>query len=58
VKKGQRIAHIIDIAAEKQEVEVIEADQDMYIISARQNPPVDTGDRIAFAGVKWEDFKR
>lgn len=57
VKKGQRIAHLIDIGSEAPEIERIEADQDMYIISARVNPPVDTGDRIAFAGLKWEEFK-
>ncbi|HBB15500.1 MAG TPA: hypothetical protein DCZ97_00325 [Syntrophus sp. (in: bacteria)] len=57
VKKGQRIAHIIDIGSEAPEIEVIEADQDMYIISTRLNPPVDTGDRIAFAGTKWQDYE-
>jgi len=56
VKKGQRIAHVIDIGSELPEIEVIEADQDMYIISARVNPPVDTGDRIAFGGLKWRDY--
>lgn len=55
VKKGQRIAHIIDIASEAPEIEVIEAEQDMYILSTRLNPPVDTGDRIAFVGTKWQD---
>lgn len=57
VKKGERIAHIIDIGSEAPEIEVIEADQDMYIISTRINPPVDTGDRVAFAGLKWEEYK-
>lgn len=57
LKKGDRIAHIIDIGSDAPEIEVIEADQDMYIISTRVNPPVDTGDRIAFAGLKWEEYK-
>ncbi len=57
VKKGERIAHIIDVASEAPEIEAIKADQDMYMISTRVNPPVDTGDRIAFAALKWEEYK-
>ena len=47
--------YIIDIGSETSEIERFEADQDMYIISTRVNPPVDTGDRIAFAALKWEE---
>ncbi len=57
LKKGERIAHIIDVGSEKSEIEAIEADQDMYIIYTRVNPPVDTGDRIAFGALKWEEYK-
>jgi len=56
LKKGEKIAHIIDVGSEMSEIEVLEADQDMYIISTRVNPPVDTGDRIAFVGLKWEEY--
>ena len=57
LKKGENIARIIDVGSEKSEVETIIADQDMYIITTRVNPPVDTGDRIAFAALVWEEHK-
>ena len=58
LKKGERFARIIDIGSEKSEVETLVADQDMYVIAARVNPPVDTGDRIIFGALTWEDVKR
>jgi predicted deacylase len=57
LKKGGSIAHIIDVGSEKSEVESIQADRDMYIITTRVNPPVDTGDRIAFVALEWKDQK-
>jgi len=51
VKKGELVCRIVDMFGT---VEEIRADQDMYIISHRRNPPVDTGDRVAFVGLEWE----
>jgi predicted deacylase len=47
---GQRIAHVIDLFSE---VETIEAKDKTYIILARVNPIVHTGDRVAFLGLEW-----
>jgi predicted deacylase len=51
VKQGEIICRIVDMFGT---VEDIRAEQDMYIIGNRKNPPVDTGDRIAFVGLEWE----
>jgi predicted deacylase len=57
LKKGESIARIIDVGSEKSEIETFQADRDMYIISARVNPPVDTGDRIVFVALEWKKHK-
>ncbi|WP_010277706.1 M14 family metallopeptidase [Paenibacillus senegalensis] len=51
VRAGERVCRIVDMFGTVQE---IIADEDMYIIASRQNPPVDTGDRVAFVGLAWE----
>lgn len=48
VKKGKRLAHIVDVFGDI--VEEILAPQDVYPISMRYEPAVNTGDRIAFVG--------
>ncbi len=48
VKKGERLAHIVDVFGDI--VEEILAPQDIYPISMRYEPVVNTGDRIAFVG--------
>ena len=48
VKKGKRVAHIVDVFGDI--VEEILAPQDVYPISLRYEPVVNTGDRIAFVG--------
>jgi len=50
--RGQRIAHVIDLFSE---VETIEAKGKSYIILARVNPIVHTGDRVAFLGLDWSE---
>jgi predicted deacylase len=52
VKQGELICRIIDMLGTIQE---IRAEQDMYIIASRKNPPVDTGDRVAFVGLEWQN---
>lgn len=51
VRQGELVCRIVDMLGTVQE---IRAEQDLYIIAHRQNPPVDTGDRIAFVGLAWE----
>lgn len=55
VKPGERICSIVDMFGTVQE---IVAEQMTYIIAARSNPPVDTGDRVAFVGIAWEEEKQ
>jgi len=50
LKKGDLLCRIIDMFGT---VDEVRAGEDMYIIASRKNPPVDTGDRLAFVGVKW-----
>ena len=52
LSRGQRIAHVIDLFSE---VETIEAQGKTYIILARVNPIVHTGDRVAFIGLEWNE---
>ncbi len=50
VPQGELICRIVDMMGTLQEVR---AEQDVYIIARRRNPPVDQGDRIAFVGLEW-----
>lgn len=52
LRKGELVCRIVDMFGTVKE---ITADEDMYIIAHRENPPVDTGDRVAFVGVEWEE---
>lgn len=52
VKQGELICRIVDMFGTVQEVR---AEQDTYIIASRKNPPVDTGDRVAFVGIEWQE---
>lgn len=52
VKQGDLICRIVDMLGTVQEVR---AEQDTYIIATRKNPPVDTGDRVAFVGIEWQE---
>ncbi|GIQ65238.1 hypothetical protein PACILC2_38060 [Paenibacillus cisolokensis] len=52
VKRGELVCRIVDMFGTVQE---IRAEQDMYIIASRKNPPVDTGDRVAFVGLEWQE---
>lgn len=52
VKPGELVCRIVDMFGTVQE---IRADQEMYIIASRKNPPVDTGDRVAFVGIEWQE---
>jgi predicted deacylase len=54
LSKGENIAHIIDFFSE---IEILEAKEKAYIIQARVNPIVHTGDRVAFLGLEWEQVK-
>ncbi|WP_018751178.1 M14 family metallopeptidase [Paenibacillus sanguinis] len=51
VKQGEVICRIVDMLDVVQEVR---SEQDCYILAHRRNPPVDTGDRVAFVGTAWE----
>ncbi len=51
VPKGQKIARVIDLFSE---VETIVAQEQTFIILARVNPIVHTGDRVAFLGLEWQ----
>jgi len=51
--KGQTIGRVIDLFSE---VEVIKAEQDLFMIQVRVNPVVHSGDRIAFLGLEWRPF--
>jgi predicted deacylase len=52
LKKGDLVCRIVDMFGTVKEVV---AEEDMYIIAHRDNPPVDTGDRVSFVGVEWEE---
>lgn len=52
VRQGELICRIVDMFGT---VEDIRAEQDTYIIAIRKNPPVDTGDRVAFVGTEWKE---
>ena len=52
VRKGEVICRVIDMLSVVQEVI---AEEDTYIIASRTNPPVDTGDRVAFVGIAWRE---
>ncbi len=52
LQPGELICRIVDMFGTVQE---IRADQAMYIIASRKNPPVDTGDRVAFVGLEWQE---
>lgn len=51
VSRGGLICRIVDMMGTLQEVR---AEEDVYIIARRRNPPVDQGDRVAFVGLEWE----
>ncbi|MCX5906328.1 MAG: M14 family metallopeptidase, partial [Deltaproteobacteria bacterium] len=51
--KGQTIGRIVDLFSE---VEVIEAQEETFMIQVRVNPVVHTGDRVAFLGLEWSSF--
>lgn len=52
VKKGEVICNIIDMFTV---VQSVIAEEDTYIIASRKNPPVDSGDRVAFVGTEWKE---
>ena len=52
LQPGDRICRIVDMF---DTVEDVRADRPLYVIAARRNPPVDTGDRIAFLGTAWDE---
>ena len=53
LRKGQTIGRLIDLFSE---VEVIIAKEDAFLIQARLNPVVHSGDRVAFLGLEWRPF--
>lgn len=52
LQPGDRICRIVDMFGT---VEDVRADQPLYVIANRRNPPVDSGDRIAFVGTVWDE---
>ncbi|WP_020619386.1 M14 family metallopeptidase [Paenibacillus daejeonensis] len=52
LEPGDRLCRIVDMFGTVQDVRV---EQPMYVIATRRNPPVDTGDRIAFVGTAWSE---
>ena len=53
VRKG---TSILDIHYYGKEVGKVNAESDYYIIGTRENPVVNTGDRIAFVGTAWHEW--
>jgi uncharacterized protein len=51
--QGQTIGRIIDLFAD---VEVIDTQQETFMIQVRVNPVVHSGDRVAFLGLEWKTF--
>jgi len=48
---GEKIAHIMDFFSE---LEVLRAKERSYILGARVNPVIHTGERVALLGLDWE----
>ena len=55
VKAGETL---LDSHYYGEEVEHLAVQADSYIIGIRENPVVNTGDRIAFVGTEWKDWQR
>ena len=53
LSKGQVIARTVDLFEERERIAV---DRDSYVLMARANPVVHTGDRVAFLGLEWKQI--
>lgn len=53
VKAGENLLHFHYYG---DQVETYQAETDCYIIGIRENPVINTGDRVAFVGTKWSEW--
>ena len=53
VRKGERIAHVVDLFSE---LEVFEAKEDSFIILGRIGPIIHTGDTFSVIGTEWHEM--
>lgn len=51
--KGKTIGRVIDLFSE---IETMETTQEIFLIQARVNPLLHTGDRVAFLGLEWKPY--
>lgn len=60
VRPGQEVkagTSLLDIHYYGDQIEGYPVKQDSYIIGVRENPVVSEGDRVAFVGTEWSDWK-
>lgn len=60
VRPGQEVkagTSLLDIHYYGEQIEGYPVKQDSYIIGVRENPVVSEGDRVAFVGTEWSDWK-